>query len=154
MAETSHRQDLITHPDYAELQERAARITASGEAVAIDGLVLLAGAWLAIAPWVIGFSTTNRGLTVNDLILGILVTVLALGLTMAPERMYRLSWAMVAIGLWVIAAPFVMAGPSGFGITSGMYWTNIATGAVITVLGFAAVGLLMATGRGARAARR
>ncbi|MDG6110524.1 SPW repeat protein [Dactylosporangium aurantiacum] len=144
-------QFLTTHPDLADLEDRAARITASAQSVAIDGLVLLTGGWLAISPWVVHFNAIAPNLTVNNLILGILVTVVALGLTMAPARMYRLSWSMVAIGAWVIIAPFAIQQSAS---SAGLIWNNAVTGGAVVLLGLAAVGLLMRTGRGHRDARR
>ncbi|WP_432970933.1 SPW repeat protein [Dactylosporangium sp. CA-233914] len=147
VAEVSQYQDFAGHPDIAEMQQRYERLGASGQAVVIDGLVLLAGGWLAISPWVIGFNASAPHLTVNNLILGIMIGVIALGLTMAPARMYRLSWAMVAIGVWVIISPWVV---QRTGITAGMIATNVATGAVTALLGLGAVGLLMSANRRGR----
>src|SRR5919197_56343 len=108
MADVSRYADLSGHPDLAEMRERFERVMASGRAVVIDGLVLLAGIWLAISPWVVGFHATAPNVTVNNLILGLIVTVLALGLTMTPARMYRLSWAMVALGVWEVISQWVI----------------------------------------------
>jgi SPW repeat len=59
MAETT-RFSMADHPDLVEMRERYERISATGPAVLTDGLVLLAGLWLAISPWVIHFNTTAR----------------------------------------------------------------------------------------------
>ncbi|MGI5240122.1 SPW repeat protein [Dactylosporangium sp. CA-139066] len=149
MAEVSQYQDFAGHPDIAEMQQRYERLGASGQAVVIDGLVLLAGAWLAISPWVIGFNASAPHLTVNDLILGITIGVIALGLTLAPAHMYRLSWAMAAIGVWVIISPWVVE-RGVTGVTAGTIASNVATGAVTALLGLGAVGLLMSTSRQTR----
>ncbi|MEV8511725.1 SPW repeat protein [Dactylosporangium sp. NPDC051484] len=124
------------------MRQRLERVTASNQAIVIDGLVLLAGAWLAISPWIVHFNGTAPSVTVNNLILGIMIGVIALGLTWAPARMYRLSWAMVAVGVWVVIAPFVTRQ-----VTVGVVWTNAVTGAVTILLGLAAVGMLFSGGR-------
>ena len=100
MSETS-RYTMADHPDLVELRERYDRASASGPAVIVDGLVLLAGLWLAISPWVVHFNATDPAVTVNNVILGIAVAVVSLGLTLVPQRMVRLSWATAVIGVWV-----------------------------------------------------
>ncbi|MFF5233259.1 SPW repeat protein [Dactylosporangium sp. NPDC000521] len=146
MAEVSQYQSFAGHPDIAEMQQRYERLGASGQAVVIDGLVLLAGAWLAISPWVVGFNTFAPRLTVNNLILGITIGVIALGLTMVPSRMYRLSWAMAAIGVWVIISPWIVE-RAATATTTGTIVSNVITGAVTVLLGLSAVGLLMSANR-------
>nr|BFE60354.1 hypothetical protein GCM10020063_048800 [Dactylosporangium thailandense] len=146
MVQTSQYQDLAGHPDIAEMQQRYERLGSSGQAVVIDGLVLLAGAWLAVSPWVVGFSASAPNLAINDLILGIAIGVIALGLTMAPARMYRLSWAMTAIGVWVIISPWIVQ-RGATGATTGTIVSNVVTGGVTVLLGLGAVGLLMSAHR-------
>ncbi|MER7282239.1 SPW repeat protein [Dactylosporangium sp. NPDC000244] len=146
MVQTSQYQDLAGHPDIAEMQQRYERLGSSGQAVVIDGLVLLAGAWLAISPWVVGFSASAPSLAINDLILGIAIGVIALGLTMAPARMYRLSWAMTAIGVWVIISPWIVQ-RGVTGTTIGTIISNVVAGAVTVLLGLGAVGMLMSAHR-------
>jgi hypothetical protein len=144
VAEVSHYdQDLAGHPDIAEMRQRYERVAASGQAVVIDGLVLLAGGWLAISPWVVGFNTYGRNVTVNNLILGIMISVIALGLAMALARTYRLSWAMAAVGVWVIIAPFIIRHTP---TTAGIVATNAATGGLTVLLGLGAVAMLMMSG--------
>ncbi|WP_238009438.1 SPW repeat protein [Dactylosporangium sp. AC04546] len=142
MSEVSDYRTISEHPDVAEMRERYERIAAGGQAIVIDGLVLLAGAWLAISPWIVHFNAAAPSVTINNLILGVIVTVMALGLTWSPARMYRLSWAMAAIGVWVIIAPFVTRQ-----WTAGVIWNNTVTGAVTLLLGLAAVGMLFSTAR-------
>ncbi|GAA2585150.1 SPW repeat protein [Dactylosporangium fulvum] len=143
MSDVSEYREISEHPDVAEMRQRYERITASSQATVIDGLVLLAGAWLAISPWVVHFNTSAPSVTINNLILGVLVAVIALGLTWTPARMYRLSWAMVAVGIWVIIVPFVTGQ-----VSAGVVWTNAITGGVTVLLGLAAVGTLLSTTMG------
>ena len=132
--------DLSSHPDVPEMRERYARVLGGPQAVAVDGLVLLAGLYTAISPWVVRFAGGASRLTVDNLIIGLAVAVLACGLTVIPERMYRLSWATVAIGIWQIITPWVV-GPD----TVGVIWNNVVTGGVIAVLGLAAASMLLAS---------
>src|SRR5262249_56525439 len=98
MSEVSEYREISEHPDVAEMRQRYERITASGQAIVIDGLVLLAGAWLALSPWIVHFNTSAPSVMVNNLILGVMVSVIALGLTWAPARVYRLGWALAGLG--------------------------------------------------------
>lgn len=149
MANVSQRApDIAQHPDVAEMGERYARILDGGQAVAVDGLVLLTGLYLAISPWVVGFATTAPRLAANDLILGLAVAVIGLGLAQRPLVMYRLSWAMVGIGLWTIISPW--ATRSAYDNT-GATVNNVITGAITTLLALCAVAMLMSATRRANA---
>ena len=135
------------HPDLAEMQARYERISASGSAVVLDGLVLLAGLWMAISPWVIHFNATAPNVTVNNLILGIAVAVVGLGLTTLPARMSRLSWATALVGAWEIISQWVI---QQSGSHPGIVLNNVITGGVTFLLGIGAAAILM---RGPRRAR-
>jgi len=143
MTETS-RFAMADHPDLMEMRERYERASASGPAVITDGLVLLAGLWLAISPWVIHFNATAPDVTLNNLILGVAVAVVALGLTLMPAKMVRLSWATAAIGAWVVISQWVIQ-QSGAGL--GVWLNNVITGGVIALLGIAAAAILTAGSR-------
>jgi SPW repeat-containing protein len=149
MAETS-RFAMADHPDLVEMRERYEQASASGPAVITDGLVLLGGLWLAISPWVIHFNVTAPDVMLNDLILGIAVAVVALGLTLMPARMVRLSWATAAIGVWVVISQWVIQ-QSGTGL--GVWLSNVITGGVIALLGIAAAVILTAGSRASSARR-
>jgi len=138
----STRFAMADHPDMIEMRERYERASASGPAVITDGLVLLAGLWLAISPWVIHFNATAPDVALNNLILGIAVAVVALGLTLMPQRMVRLSWATAAIGAWVVVSQWVIQQSSS---TPGIVWNNVVTGGVTALLGIAA-GVILMTG--------
>lgn len=56
------------------------------EIVSLSGLNVLAGIWLIIAPWVLGYST--RDPRWNDIILGIIVFLLAVGSAEATARAF------------------------------------------------------------------
>ena len=142
---------MADHPDLVEMRERYERVSASGPAVITDGLVLLAGLWLAISPWVIHFNTTARDVAVNNLVLGIAVAVVALGLTLMPLRMVRLSWATAVIGAWVVVSQWVI---QQSGSNAGIVLNNVITGAITLLLGIAAAAILMSGSRSAAANRR
>lgn len=142
MADTPrHLTGMNDHPDMVEMRGRYARILAGGRAAVVDGLVLLAGLYLAISPWVVNV-TADRDLTVNNLVLGIAVGVIGLGLATAPYRVYGLSWAVAAIGIWEIITPWVI-GPA----STPVLWNNIWVGGVTAALGLVGAGMRVAGAR-------
>ncbi|MGR3933272.1 SPW repeat protein [Streptomyces sp. BRA346] len=144
MADVSRtRGDLKGHPDVSEMRERFARMMEARDVVFLDGPVLLAGLYFAISPWVVHFSSTSPDLMVNNVILGLAIALLGIGLTSAPRRMYSLCWAMSAIGVWMIISPWVVArGPD-----AGMIWNNVLIGALTCLFGLIAAGVVMRKGR-------
>ena len=143
MSETT-RFPMADHPDLVELRERYERVSASGPAVVSDGLVLLAGLWLAISPWVIHFNGTDPAITANNLIIGLAVAVLALGLTLLPQRMVRLSWTTAILGVWVAVSQWVI---HQSGTAAGIWVNNLITGVIIAVLSVVAGAILMGGSR-------
>ncbi|MEU4214184.1 SPW repeat protein [Actinoplanes sp. NPDC026623] len=129
------------------MQARYERASAGGPAVITDGFVLLAGLWLAVSPWTIHFAASAPDVRVSNLILGIAVAVVALGLTLMPQRMVRLSWATAVIGAWVVVSQWVI--PQS-GSSTGIVINNVITGSVILLLGVAAAMILTAGARSRR----
>jgi hypothetical protein len=68
-------------------------------------LNIIAGLWLIIAPFWMGFYTTPGALW-NNLIVGIVVTILALIRATNPAGNVGLSWINLLLGLWLIVSPF------------------------------------------------
>ncbi|WP_226962966.1 SPW repeat protein [Streptomyces sp. C8S0] len=93
---------------------------------------MLAGVYAAISPWVVHFSGTEPNLTLNNLIVGIAVAVLALGLAAAPDRLFRLAWAAVPLGIWLIISPWTATATHSAG--AGIIWNNVVTGGLVCVL--------------------
>ena len=96
---------LEQHPDLIEMRERYERAGSSAAAQGIDGLTLLAGLWLAISPWVVGFNGLSR-ISVSNLVTGIALAALAMAFATAFGRTYGLSWIVPIIGIWTIIVPW------------------------------------------------
>ncbi|MBB5916051.1 hypothetical protein BJY24_004963 [Nocardia transvalensis] len=107
-------------------------------AITIDGLILLAGLFTAITPWVVDDFAAAQRLVVQNLVLGIAVAVIGLVMTAVPARGYGLSWALIPLGVWGIISPWIVDQRP-----DGVLWTNVIMGAIIAVLGLAAAGLLV-----------
>ncbi len=106
--------------------------------------MVLAGVYAGISPWVVHF-TNEPNLTINNLIVGITVGLIGLGLTMAPDRMFRLAWVVAPLGLWLLISPWVVT--AAHGASAGVIWNNCCIGAVIALLGLAAAGLTIGVAR-------
>lgn len=157
MADVSHHtSDLSTHPDVSEMRARYARMLDGPQGVAVDGLVFLTGLYLAISAWVVHFNATSPELTACNLIVGLGVAALGIGLTVAPARMLGLTWATAPAGLWLIVSPWIAT--AGHHASAGMIWNNVIVGALTCALALIATRMVRGAGEpgsgGGRAARR
>src|SRR5437660_1756768 len=69
-------------------------------------LNVLAGIWLIISPWVLGFVDVQTAFW-NTLLCGIAVLVLA-AIRLGTAGTEGLSWANLILGIWLIISPFVL----------------------------------------------
>lgn len=139
---TFHTTGVEAHPDLAELRERYERAAAKPVTGVVDGLAMLCGLYLALSPWILGltrFHGTND-LRVNNLIIGLTVAGLAMGLASALGRTHGVAWAAPLLGVWTIIAPWVVSGPAPKG---GTIISNVIIGALIFVLGLGAIAVPM-----------
>lgn len=104
-----------------------------GIAQTFSGLNLLAGLWLIIAPWLLGYDTVPAALW-NDSVVGIAVVILA-GLRMlAPARHLGISRINAVLGLWLIVSPFVLQYGEGFVMRNVAFWNDVVLGSIVFVL--------------------
>jgi SPW repeat-containing protein len=151
MTEYSQGSDLRGHPDVAEMQARYAKIAGGRQAIAVDGLILLTGLYAAISPWVVHFGFRDRDLSINNLIIGLALAVIGMGLAFAPERMHRLGWIAAPLGVWMIISPWVV--PASHSSRSAIIWNNCWVGGVAVALGLAAAAMTMVASRQQRHGR-
>lgn len=142
---TTHSQ-MDTHPDIMSLRDRYAAAQDKPVAGLVEGLCLLAGLYLAISPWVVGFDAFTS-LRVSNLITGIALAVLAMGFGSVLERTHGLGWVAIAIGAWTIVAPWTVAGTANVGKN---IVSNVIVGGVICLLGLATMGMGLMNRRRAR----
>ncbi|MDQ1040776.1 hypothetical protein QFZ75_007192 [Streptomyces sp. V3I8] len=133
MANVSNtRGDIATHPDVPEMRDRYARMLGGRDVALVDGPVFLLGLYCAASPWILHYTSSQSALMTHNLIVGIAICVLALGFTTNPARMYGLSGAMCAMGVWMIIAPWIV----GSSPDTGVVINNIIIGALTLMLGF------------------
>jgi hypothetical protein len=150
MVERAQYTGMADHPDVLEMRERYERISASPPTVITDGLLLLAGLWLALSPFVVHFGGAAPNVAVSNLFVGVVVTAVGLALSIAPRSMLRLSWATALIGAWVVVSPWAI---QHSGVQLGLILNNAITGGIILLLGLAGAGITMAVDRGTRTTR-
>ncbi|MCX5337098.1 MULTISPECIES: SPW repeat protein [unclassified Streptomyces] len=138
------RGDITSHPDASEMRARYARMLGGRDVALVDGPVFLLGLYCAVSPWILHYTTSQPALVPHNLIVGIAIGLLALGFTQTPERMYGLSWAFCAVGLWMIVSAWIV----GDSPDAGVILNNVIIGALAVILG------LMCTVTAAKSAPR
>ncbi|MEX1112628.1 MAG: SPW repeat protein [Candidatus Andersenbacteria bacterium] len=104
-------------------QARTAVRTASG----ID---MVAGLWLIIAPFVLGYAATTAALW-NDVIFGIAIVLLAGSREVGEGYRYAWpSWLNAIIGVWLIIAPFAI----GYSFIQEALWNSVIIGIAVALL--------------------
>ncbi|CCD89816.1 conserved hypothetical protein; putative membrane protein [Bradyrhizobium sp. ORS 285] len=106
-------------------QARSGAFSIMARPSALDIYTLACGLFLAGAPWLFGFVRTAGRLDAE--IVGLAVVVLSIAGLMAFADWEE--WLKVALGLWLIAAPWLL----GFVHTPAMH-VSIAIGIVVTFL--------------------
>jgi hypothetical protein len=96
------------------------------EITGVSGLNVLAGIWLIIAPWVLGYSAQDPKW--NDVVFGIIVAVLALIRFGGAYRAEVLSWINVLIGAWLVVACFAID------YTARASWNDVILGVIVFLL--------------------
>jgi hypothetical protein len=134
----------MRHPEMLEMQRQFVGALGGPRTVVTEGLLLLTGVYTAISPWVIGFVGTHPMLAGNNVILGLILAAIGMGLTGTPERRGGISWTAAPIGIWLIISLWVL---HGTGLTVGVLVNNIVVGALALILGLAVAGLVTMTPR-------
>ncbi|WP_103506969.1 SPW repeat protein [Streptomyces sp. SM13] len=138
MSNVSHaRSDISGHPDASEMRARYDRVMGGRDVALVDAPVFLVGLYCAVSPWVLHFTASQPALVTHNLVMGIAIAVLALGFTMMPERMSGLSWALCAIGAWIIVSTWVV----GSSPDAGVVINNIIVGGLAVLLGMVCAGV-------------
>ncbi|SCE46868.1 SPW repeat protein [Streptomyces sp. OspMP-M43] len=137
MSNVSHaRSDLSGHPDASEMRARYDRVMGGRDVALVDAPVFLVGLYCAVSPWVLHFTASQPALVTHNLVMGIAIAVLALGFTVMPARMYGLSWAICAMGAWIIVSSWVV----GSSPDAGVVINNIIVGGLTVLLGMVCAG--------------
>jgi hypothetical protein len=79
----------------------------ASDARAAAGLNVLAGIWLIISPFVLGYGSGDA--TWNPIVFGAIVTTLAFVRAVGGHAWSALSWINMAIGVWLFISAFWLA---------------------------------------------
>ncbi len=105
----------------------------------LSWLVALVGVWEVAAPFALGATATTAYLA-DAIIVGVALIVLGAWAALSDQRGTdrALDWINAVLGVWLIAAPFVL----GYtGVTYAL-WSDVIVGIAVAVLGgWAAVAL-------------
>ncbi|SDT66226.1 SPW repeat protein [Jiangella sp. DSM 45060] len=125
--------DIEQHPDVAAMRHRYDQLAETPVAQSADGLTFLAGLYVAMSPWVIGFSD-HSALTMANLFTGIAAALLAAGFVASYGRFHGMAWVAPILGAWAIVAPWAVEGPTP---ENSAIVSNIIAGAVIVLCALA-----------------
>jgi hypothetical protein len=144
MSNLSHTgRDMASHPDVSEMRDRYDRMLGGRDVALVDAPVFLVGLYCAISPWVLHFTANQPTLATHNLIMGIAIAALGLGFTAMPERMYGLSWAICAMGIWTILSTWIVGSSPDLGIVLN----NVIIGGLTVLLGLACAAVSMKSGK-------
>ncbi len=127
------------HPDIAAMRMRFDRAAETPTAQISDGLTFLTGLYLAMSPWVVGF-TGHSSLTTTNVFTGLALALLALGFASAYSRTHGIAWVAPVIGLWAIVAPWVV---NDTGLDTKAVVSNVTVGILACVFSLAAMSVGM-----------
>ncbi|WP_319949618.1 SPW repeat protein [Streptomyces halobius] len=133
MTAPTHVPSMEQHPDIVELRARYERAAVTPFGQGLEALAIVVGLFLAVSPWVVGFSGLTT-LAAANLITGVAYAVLIGGFGPAFERSHARGWAATAIGLWTVIAPWSVAGDVA---TTRTVISNVITGALALCLALA-----------------
>ncbi|MGV8083794.1 MAG: SPW repeat protein [Coriobacteriia bacterium] len=111
--------DITYRTGHAEL--RRARWASS--------LNVLAGIWLVIAPFILGFTSSASAMW-NSIAVGAVVVVLAAIRAFNPDEREGISWVNVVLGLWMVVSPYVL----NYTNVSSAQTNALITGVIILAL--------------------
>jgi hypothetical protein len=92
-----------------------------------DPVNALLGAWLVLSPWVVGYAEDRVALA-NAMAVGALLAAGAIGAIMVPKAWEE--WTEVALGMWLMASPWVLAFSGRMAATQNALFCGLA----VTVL--------------------
>lgn len=127
---------MDSHPDIVAMSARYERLAETPTAQATDALTVLGGLFVALSPWIVGFSESAPGLAMNNLIIGLGVAVLGAGFATAYERTHRLTWVCPLLGAWTVIAVWTVSGAEA---TTETVLSNVIGGVAVTLFGLAAM---------------
>jgi hypothetical protein len=95
---------------------------------AASTIVLLAGIWFFVSPWVYGAYTNSNAW--NSWIVGAIMFILGCIRVARPAYTSVLSWCNMVLGIWAFFSPWIY----GYTGNSGRFINSLCVGVVVFVL--------------------
>lgn len=102
---------------------------------AASTIVLLAGIWFFVSPWVYGAYTHSNAW--NSWIIGAVLFILACIRVARPVYSSALSWCNMVLGIWVFFSPWIYS----YTGNSGRFINSLCVGVIVFVLSIASAKL-------------
>lgn len=104
-------------------------------ASAASAVTFLAGVWLVLSPFVLGYAPAAQGVGAywNDLVVGSAIAMLALVRAVSPGNVPWFSVVNVALGTWLIVAPMVRDYAEGVSTTVATS-NDVIVGALVVIM--------------------
>lgn len=93
-----------------------------------DWVILVLGLWLLVSPFVAGYASTTGAAAWNAYVVGIAVMIFAASALWAPSFGMDEEWVNLVLGLWLVAAPFVLGFYTADSVAA---WNQIVVGVLI-----------------------
>lgn len=103
----------------------------SSTAKGASAVVVLAGIWLFVSPWVYGAYTLQNAW--NSWIVGALMVVFAAIRLSGPATMSGASWVNCLLGIWTFASPWIY----GYTNNEGRFVNSLVVGVIVFLLAIA-----------------
>jgi hypothetical protein len=100
-------------------------------------LGMATGLWVAISGWFLVLQHGGNNAAVTNLIVGLAVVALGLFALSGSRGFLGLEIGSLLAGVWLIISPFILH--AKFAIATPMYWSNVFAGALVVVIGLAAL---------------
>ncbi|MEU4248423.1 SPW repeat protein [Amycolatopsis sp. NPDC026612] len=125
------------HPDLLAMRAAYEQAAETPQARLVGGLVLISGLYIAMSPWVVGFSHYGD-MSVTTLISGLALALLGAGFSAAYSHTHTIAWVTPLLGAWVVVAPFAV---QQTGTTTPIVVNNAIAGGIACLLGFGVIAL-------------
>jgi hypothetical protein len=137
--ETVTPNGAFTRPVTAVISDDYLAPTSSHSVVAQATMTLglLTGLWVAVSPWFLVLQHGGNNAAVSNLIVGLAVAALGLYALSGSRGFLGLQFGSALAGVWLIISPFIL--DAKFAIATPMYWSNVFTGALVVLIGLAAI---------------
>src|SRR3954462_15060849 len=94
-----------------------------------DCVMLVVGVWLFLSPfWMAAYASSSNAAAWNAYVMGALVVAFSWA-ALVNRRMWE-EWVNLAVGVWLIIAPFVLAFYAG---QVGAGWNQIIAGLIVAI---------------------